>query len=248
MTARPAIALGLSLVLHLAGLGLALSLGGAGRALLTSAPLPAWTRATPVTLVERTGGPRPAGAPEATEPPARPRPAPARPRAHDGAPAPAPARSEVVATAEPGAVTDGEAEPAAAAGEEPGGAVPGDGAAGSAGGAAQGGEATGPAGPAAAAGPAVDLGALHARLARAADRCYPAAARRFRMVGTALVEFCVDGAGALARAALAQSAGSPLLDSAATDCVVPGAMPAPPEAAGGCYRVPVRFGGQGTHR
>jgi hypothetical protein len=32
-----------------------------------------------------------------------------------------------------------------------------------------------------------------------------------------------------------------MLDAAARDCVIAGALPLPAEASGGCYTVPVRF-------
>lgn len=88
---------------------------------------------------------------------------------------------------------------------------------------------------------AFDATALHARLAASAKRCYPAAARRFQLTGEAQVEFCLDDKGALSSTKLARSAGQGLLDDAARDCVVAGALPFPAEAFGGCYSVPVRF-------
>ena len=93
-------------------------------------------------------------------------------------------------------------------------------------------------------GPAVGAAAveeaLSARLADAAARCYPLAARRYRLEGTAVVRFCLDAQGALASAEVRTPSGAALLDGAATACVVPGALPFPP-GAGGCYRVPVHF-------
>lgn len=80
---------------------------------------------------------------------------------------------------------------------------------------------------------------LHRRLAAAARRCYPTAARRFRARGTVTLSFCLDPAGA-ASTSLARGSGFALLDRAATDCVLPGALPLP--GAAGCYTVPVVFG------
>jgi len=89
--------------------------------------------------------------------------------------------------------------------------------------------------------PVFDITALHAQLAAAAQRCYPPAAKRYRLTGEATVDFCLDAAGALKSTALARSSGQDLLDGAARDCVIAGALPFPSEAAGGCYSVPVRF-------
>lgn len=86
-----------------------------------------------------------------------------------------------------------------------------------------------------------DVSALHAALAEAARRCYPAAAKRFHLTGEAQVDFCLDARGALTSTRLASSTGQSLLDTAARECVIAGAMPMPPEASGGCYTVPVRF-------
>ncbi|MGO9829003.1 MAG: energy transducer TonB [Myxococcaceae bacterium] len=93
----------------------------------------------------------------------------------------------------------------------------------------------------AAAGTASLLGELHRRLAVAAQRCYPAAARRFRLQGEVPVHFCLDGHGVASALRLEGSSGSPLLDRSALECVVPGAEP----LAGleGCFLVPVHFGG-----
>jgi periplasmic protein TonB len=101
----------------------------------------------------------------------------------------------------------------------------------------QGGEET----PSAPSGP--DVNALvHARLAAVADRCYPAAARRFQQRGTVQLGFCADANGAATNTAITQSSGAPLLDGAATSCVLSAAAPFPAEAAGRCFTVPVRFG------
>jgi protein TonB len=88
----------------------------------------------------------------------------------------------------------------------------------------------------------VDLTALHAALAESARRCYPAAARRYRLAGDATVDFGLDASGGLTSTKLARSTGQSLLDDAARECVVAGALPLPPQAAGACYQVPVRFG------
>jgi TonB family protein len=90
-------------------------------------------------------------------------------------------------------------------------------------------------------GPSPALAALHQRLAAAALRCYPEAARRFRTRGEVVVSFCLDPAGHARQVTPVASSGSALLDRAATDCVLPGALPMP--GAAGCYRVPVVFGG-----
>ncbi len=89
--------------------------------------------------------------------------------------------------------------------------------------------------------PALDTAALSRRLQSVALRCYPAAAKRFRQTGEAHVRFCVDAAGALSESKVTQTAGSELLDHAATDCVIPGAAPFGPEAFDRCFTVPVRF-------
>jgi TonB family protein len=85
------------------------------------------------------------------------------------------------------------------------------------------------------------LGELHRRLAEAAVRCYPAAARRFRLRGEVPLHFCLDAGGAATALSLEGSTGSPLLDRSALECVVPGAQPL--SGFEGCFLVPVRFGG-----
>jgi protein TonB len=80
---------------------------------------------------------------------------------------------------------------------------------------------------------------LAARLAAAALRCYPAAAVRFRLRGEALVSFCLGEDGAARSAGVVRSSGSPLLDRAALECVLPGALPV--AGAAGCYELPVHF-------
>ena len=82
---------------------------------------------------------------------------------------------------------------------------------------------------------------LHRRLALAAARCYPAAARRFRLQGEVPVHFCLDATGAATALSLEGSTGSPLLDRSALECVVPGAQPL--SGFEGCFLVPVHFGG-----
>lgn len=84
------------------------------------------------------------------------------------------------------------------------------------------------------------LAELHRRLAAAARRCYPNAARRFRARGTVMLSFCLEPGGGVASASVAQGSGSALLDRAAADCVLPGALPIPGVA--GCYTVPIIFG------
>ncbi|MGO8970942.1 MAG: energy transducer TonB [Myxococcaceae bacterium] len=84
------------------------------------------------------------------------------------------------------------------------------------------------------------LGELHRRLAEAARRCYPAAARRFRLQGQVPVHFCLDAHGVASALSLEGTTGSPLLDRSALECVVPGASPLP--GLEGCFLVPVHFG------
>lgn len=84
--------------------------------------------------------------------------------------------------------------------------------------------------------------ALHGRLADAARRCYPAAARRFQQRGTTLVSFCLDANGAPQEREVVHSSGSALLDDAAIHCVVNGASPFPAEGWNQCFQVPVCFG------
>jgi TonB family protein len=88
-----------------------------------------------------------------------------------------------------------------------------------------------------------DLSPLVRKLQAAAARCYPEGARRFRQSGVATVEFCLDAQGALLRSHVLGSSGSALLDDAATQCVVPGALPAGAAIGQGCFTLPVRFGG-----
>lgn len=83
---------------------------------------------------------------------------------------------------------------------------------------------------------------VHARLAAAADRCYPAAARRFRQRGTVQLSFCTDARGGTASTSVTQSSGAELLDAAARGCVLENAAPFPVEASTRCFSVPVRFG------
>ncbi len=83
---------------------------------------------------------------------------------------------------------------------------------------------------------------VHARLAAVADRCYPAAARRFQQRGTVQLSFCTDVNGGTAKARVTQSSGAELLDAAARGCVLENAVPFPREASARCFSVPVRFG------
>lgn len=89
------------------------------------------------------------------------------------------------------------------------------------------------------AGAQMDLTALHRRLSETAKSCYPAAAKRFRVQGIVPVYFCISPEGGLERVEQRGSSGSGILDRAATDCVLPGAVPLPGPA--GCYEVPVEF-------
>ncbi|MBL8954826.1 MAG: TonB family protein [Myxococcaceae bacterium] len=105
-------------------------------------------------------------------------------------------------------------------------------------------EVSAPAAPAPPPAPAArtfDVTALHAQLAESARRCYPAAARRFRLTGDATIDFCLDAGGSLKSTSLARSSGHELLDAAARDCVIAGALPFPADASGGCFSVPIRF-------
>jgi outer membrane biosynthesis protein TonB len=92
-------------------------------------------------------------------------------------------------------------------------------------------------------GPRSLLAELGRRLAQSAARCTPAEAARLgwsKDGGLAVpVHFCLDAAGRPSDVGLQGSTGSDLLDRAARDCVVPGAVPLPP--APGCYTVPVLF-------
>lgn len=83
---------------------------------------------------------------------------------------------------------------------------------------------------------------VHARLAAMADRCYPAAARRFQQRGIVQLSFCTDQNAATTSTAITQSSGADLLDAAARGCVLERAAPFPLEAASRCFSVPVRFG------
>jgi TonB family protein len=85
---------------------------------------------------------------------------------------------------------------------------------------------------------------VYARLAALAERCYPAAARRFRQRGTVELGFCTDAHGGTVSSEVKHSSGAALLDAAAKGCVIEGAAPFPLEAASRCFSVPVRFGAQ----
>ena len=85
------------------------------------------------------------------------------------------------------------------------------------------------------------LGALSQRLAWSAARCAPAEVvrtTRHAIPGVPL-HFCLDEAGRPSEVGLLGTTGSDVLDRAARDCVVPGALPLP--AVPGCYTVEVRF-------
>ena len=85
------------------------------------------------------------------------------------------------------------------------------------------------------------LAALAQRLAWSAARCAPAEVVRTARHAVPLVplHFCLDEAGRPSDVGLLGTTGSDVLDRAARDCVVPGALPLPP--APGCYTVEVRF-------
>lgn len=82
-------------------------------------------------------------------------------------------------------------------------------------------------------------GAILARLRARTAGCYPRAAVRRSVEGVARVAFCVGDGGDPEGLRLVASSGSRLLDDAAIDCVVRGAIPLP--GAGACVRVPVDF-------
>ena len=85
------------------------------------------------------------------------------------------------------------------------------------------------------------LAQLSQRLAWSAARCAPAEVvrtARHAVPGVPL-HFCLDAAGQPSDVGLLGTTGSDLLDRAARDCVVPGALPLPPVP--GCYTVEVRF-------
>jgi outer membrane biosynthesis protein TonB len=93
------------------------------------------------------------------------------------------------------------------------------------------------------AGPRSLLAELGRRLAQSAARCTPSEAARVgwsrdRGLGVP-VHFCLDASGRPTDVGLQGSTGSDLLDRAARECVVPGAVPLPP--APGCYTVEVLF-------
>jgi hypothetical protein len=85
------------------------------------------------------------------------------------------------------------------------------------------------------------LGALSQRLAWSAARCAPAEVVRttHHAIPGVPLHFCLDAAGRPSDVGLLGTTGSDVLDRAARDCVVPGALPLP--AVPGCYTVEVRF-------
>ncbi|HSP18459.1 MAG TPA: hypothetical protein VLQ79_03030 [Myxococcaceae bacterium] len=127
---------------------------------------------------------------------------------------------------------------AAPSGPEPSAPAVGSGGAGAAG---EGTGADGSSGGPRSSGTASLLETLQRRLAWSAARCAPASAVRLARHGVPGVplHFCLDGSGTPSGVGLLGSTGSDLLDRAARDCVVPGALPLPP--AQGCYTVEVRF-------
>ena len=134
---------------------------------------------------------------------------------------------------------------AGAGGPEPVGAASGTGTASAAAAATQhtaGGEGTGTEDPGAGGQSSASLlAALSQRLAWSAARCAPAEVvrtTRHAVPGVPL-HFCLDGSGRPSEVGLLGTTGSELLDRAARDCVVPGALPLPPVP--GCYTVEVRF-------
>lgn len=85
------------------------------------------------------------------------------------------------------------------------------------------------------------LAELHQRLADSAQRCYPNAARRLRLQGEVALHFCLSEQGRASAATLRGSTGSALLDRAARECVLAGALPA--RGMLGCYDLPIKFSG-----
>src|SRR5262249_22611014 len=85
------------------------------------------------------------------------------------------------------------------------------------------------------------LAALSQKLAASAARCAPAEVVRtaHHAVPGVPLHFCIDAAGRPSEVGLLGTTGSDVLDRAARDCVVPGALPLPPVP--GCYTVEVRF-------
>ena len=136
-------------------------------------------------------------------------------------------------TARPGGGSTGGAEPAR--GPSGTGLTPGAGTQGPGGGDGTGAEAPGGQSSASL------LAQLSQRLAWSAARCAPAEVvrtARHAVPGVPL-HFCLDAAGRPSDVRLLGTTGSELLDRAARDCVVPGALPLPPVP--GCYTVEVRF-------
>ncbi len=213
----------------------------------TAAPAPSPVRA-PV-QVSLLGGsrqpPRAAGAAASSEPasaPARPAPKSMRPAHPKREFAAADANVQRDSSAlrgpapelEPEPEEDGEGEAGEASGAEGGTAV-GEGTGASAGT----GTGTGSREGATSAPPAPDLTRLTEALRRSAQRCYPSAAARYRLTGSASISFCVDASGGYSAVQLVRSSGHSLLDRAAVGCVVQGAVPlqAPPS----CFTLPVEF-------
>jgi len=83
------------------------------------------------------------------------------------------------------------------------------------------------------------MAVLMARLSAAALRCYPPQAVRFHLSGETHLSFCLGEDGRASAVKLARSSGSEVLDRAASECVLPGALPL--SGAAGCYELPVRF-------
>jgi periplasmic protein TonB len=229
---RTGIGLLLSMALHLGVFFIAV---GPGRA--QQPPEPAAAQATPLQWVQVQMLPRPPGAPAAPPRAATARSSRVPSRQVPGAPAEPPVGAPPVAAASSPAPESGQLT-TSAAGPEGTGAGAGEGASVAASGSLGAAGASGAMGPGAV---ALDHRPLiHARLAAAARRCYPAAAGRFRLRGEVRVQFCLDGNGGLQKVEAASSSGSELLDRAAIDCVLPGALPLAGPA--GCLHVPVVFG------
>jgi len=78
------------------------------------------------------------------------------------------------------------------------------------------------------------------RLGSVAASCYPYAAVRSNIEGTTRLRFCIGDKGEPRDVQVMGSSGTAVLDSAATDCVLPRAAPFS-AASRVCVTVPVKF-------
>lgn len=83
------------------------------------------------------------------------------------------------------------------------------------------------------------LAMIRGRLAARAKGCYPAAAQRLGITGTAQVRFCVGPDGSATNVQVERGSGDSMLDRAASECVVQGAGALP--ALDRCVTVPIEF-------